>query len=232
MALAIFDLDNTLLAGDSDYLWGVFLAENDVVDRSEYESANDRFYHEYQQGRLDIHEFLSFSLKPLASNPLADLLAWRSRFLSEKIDPIITASARRKVEEHRAAGDTLMIITATNAFVTAPIAERFAIPHLIATEPEFVNGAYTGRVAGQPSFREGKVQRLAQWLDQHQADLRGRQAHADGDAQHGAEYPARIAQHPAQDHARRLVENPAQALVERAGAGKIRRGRRAHRHGG
>lgn len=173
MALAIFDLDNTLLAGDSDYLWGVFLAETGVVDRDYYERENERFYDEYRAGRLNIYEFLAFSLKPLADNTLEDLMRWRERFVADKIIPIITPPARARVEQHRAAGDTLMIITATNAFVTQPIADRFDIPHLIATEPELADGRYTGRVSGIPSFRDGKVARLHDWLANHGTDLTG-----------------------------------------------------------
>ncbi|OQX43000.1 MAG: phosphoserine phosphatase, partial [Candidatus Sedimenticola endophacoides] len=173
MALAIFDLDNTLLAGDSDYLWGVFLAEHGIVDAQWYEQENERFYREYREGRLDIHEFLRFSLKPLSEHPLERLRAWRERFLEEKIEPIILPRARELVERHRAAGDTLMIITATNAFVTAPIAQRLGIEHLIATEPERLGDRYTGRVAGTPSFQEGKVERLGSWLRASGADLNG-----------------------------------------------------------
>ncbi len=164
MALALFDLDNTLLAGDSDYLWGVFLSEKGVVDRDTYERENERFYEEYKEGRLDIMEFLTFSLRPLAENDPAQLHAWREEFLREKIDPIITEDAHLLVEMHRKRGDTLAVITATNAFVTAPIVERFGVPNLIATEPEMVEGRYTGRVRGIPCFREGKVKRLKAWL--------------------------------------------------------------------
>lgn len=173
MALAIFDLDNTLLAGDSDYLWGVFLGETGAVDRAHYERENERFFREYHEGRLDIFEFLAFSLHPLTQHPLPQLLAWREQFLAERIEPLITPASRALVERHRNAGDTLMIITATNAFVTAPIAARYGIPHLIATEPEQIDGRYTGRVVGIPSFREGKVQRLEAWLAEHGGDLAG-----------------------------------------------------------
>ncbi|MEW8014363.1 MAG: HAD family hydrolase [Candidatus Sedimenticola endophacoides] len=179
MALAIFDLDNTLLAGDSDYLWGVFLAEHRIVDARWYEQENERFYREYREGRLDIHEFLRFSLKPLSEHPLERLRAWRERFLEEKIEPIILPRARELVERHRAAGDTLMIITATNAFVTAPIAQRLGIEHLIATEPERLGDRYTGRVAGTPSFQEGKVERLGSWLRASGADLNGSSFYSD-----------------------------------------------------
>ena len=171
MALAIFDLDNTLLAGDSDYLWGVYLAETGIVDREHHERENARFYREYKAGNLDIYEFLAFSLRPLAENSPADLERWRADFVDRIIEPIITAGARAIVERHRRSGDTLMIITATNAFVTAPIAERFGIPHLIATEPERVDNRYTGRVTGVPSFREGKVTRLRTWLENNDMTL-------------------------------------------------------------
>ena len=171
MPLAIFDLDNTLLAGDSDYLWGQFLGELGIVDRASYERENERFYQEYREGRLDIMAFLAFSLKPLSEHPVEQLDAWHARFMRDKIEPLITAASERLIEEHRAAGDTLMIITATNAFVTAPIAARLRIPNLIATEPEKVGGRYTGRVFGTPSFREGKVSRLDEWLSQHRETL-------------------------------------------------------------
>mgnify|MGYP001390862231 FL=1 len=144
MALAIFDLDNTLLAGDSDYLWGLFLAEQGIVDRDYYERENERFYREYKEGRLDIHEFMRFSLRVLRDHDREALLDWRARFLAEKIEPIVPAAALALVERHRAAGDTLLIITATNAFVTAPIADRFGIPHLIASIPEEQAGGVTG----------------------------------------------------------------------------------------
>jgi len=165
VALALFDLDNTLLAGDSDYLWGVFLSEKGVVDRATYENENERFYREYKEGRLDIFEFLAFSLRPLAENDPDRLHAWREEFVSEVIDPLITEDARLLVEMHRKRGDTLVVITATNAFVTAPIVARFDIPHLIATEPERIDGRFTGRVAGVPCFREGKVKRVRSWLE-------------------------------------------------------------------
>ena len=173
MPLAIFDLDNTLLAGDSDYLWGQFLGELGVVDRISYERENERFYREYREGRLDIMAFLAFSLKPLAEHPREQLDNWHAQFMRDKIEPLITNASERLIQDHRDAGDTLMIITATNAFVTAPIATRLRIPHLIATEPEMEDGRYTGRVAGTPSFREGKVNRLQDWLDQHQETLEG-----------------------------------------------------------
>ncbi len=179
MSLAIFDLDNTLLAGDSDYLWGVFLAEQGVVDGAYYERENERFYREYREGRLDIFEFLRFSLKPLRENDPSRLRRLREQFLEEKIDPIILPAARDLIARHRSAGDTLLIITATNAFVTAPIAERFGIENLIATDPEVVDGRYTGEVAGEPSYREGKVVRLNHWLQSRGETLQGSSFYSD-----------------------------------------------------
>lgn len=179
MPIALFDLDNTLLNGDSDYLWGVFLAEKGVVDGHWYQRENERFYEAYKAGRLDIHEFLRFSLKPLSEHPPARLQQWHGEFMQRKIEPILLPAARALVEEHRARGDTLLIITATNAFVTAPIARAFGIEHLIATEPEMISGRYTGEVAGVPCFREGKVTRLNSWLQQHRQNLAGSSFYSD-----------------------------------------------------
>jgi HAD superfamily hydrolase (TIGR01490 family) len=173
MALAIFDLDNTLLAGDSDYLWGRFLVEQGIVDGEQYERENERFYADYKAGKLDIQAFMRFSLRPLRKNPPAKLNQWRARFIEQKIEPIISEQAQQLVEKHRQVGDQLLIITATNAFITSPIAKRFGIDHLIATEPEQVNGHYTGEVAGTPSFREGKVSRLNDWLDEFKQTMQG-----------------------------------------------------------
>ncbi len=153
MSLAIFDLDNTLLDGDSDYLWGQFLVERGLVDGAFYERENQRFYDQYRAGTLDIYEFLTFMLRPLASNPLAELLNWRAQFLEAKIRPILLPRAMELVKQHRTAVDTLLIITATNRFITEPIAEMLGVPNLLATEPEFVNGRYTGRPAGIPCFQ-------------------------------------------------------------------------------
>jgi HAD superfamily hydrolase (TIGR01490 family) len=164
MALAIFDLDNTLLGGDSDYLWGEFLVENNLVDSESYQLANQNFYDQYLAGTMDIFEFLAFQLKPLADNNLADLEHWRTQYLVEKIDPIILPAAQKLIAHHRQRGDTLLIITATNSFITTPIAQKLGIPHLIATEAEMINGHYTGEVAGTPSYQHGKVERLQEWL--------------------------------------------------------------------
>lgn len=171
MKLAIFDLDNTLLFGDSDHMWGQFLIEQGLVQRESYERENDRFYREYRAGTLDIFEFLRFSLRPLAENPLDALLALRHQFVLSKIQPIITPASRALLRQHREAGHTLLIITATNHFITEPIAAALGVDDLIATDPEFKGGRFTGNVAGVPSFREGKVKRLEQWMAKRGANL-------------------------------------------------------------
>ena len=164
MPLAIFDLDNTLLGGDSDYLWGRFLVEREIVDPEYYERENHRYYLEYMSGTLDIHEFLRFALAPLAENDVETLQAWRAEFFEERIRPILLPAARALLAEHRARGDFLLIITATNRFVTAPIAEALGVDAMLATEPQFRDGRYTGEVVQTPCFREGKVSRLTEWL--------------------------------------------------------------------
>jgi HAD superfamily hydrolase (TIGR01490 family) len=169
MKLVLFDLDNTLLAGDSDFEWAQFLIEQGVLDREVYEARNQSFYDQYRAGTLDIHEFLDFQLKPLSRHPRAQLDAWHREFMAQKILPIIRDSARNLVARH---ADALRaVITATNSFVTAPIAREFGIEHLIATEPEEKNGSFTGKVTGVPCFREGKVARLESWLASRGANL-------------------------------------------------------------
>ncbi|MHB1331513.1 MAG: histidinol-phosphatase [Sulfuriferula sp.] len=164
MKLVLFDLDNTLLDGDSDFEWAQFLIEQGVLDSELYEARNQAFYEQYKAGTLDIHEFLDFQLKPLARHARAQLDAWHADYMLKKILPIMTSAAKVLVERELADADLVAIITATNSFVTAPIARAFGILHLIATEPEQINGTYTGRVAGTPSFREGKIVRLHEWL--------------------------------------------------------------------
>lgn len=173
MPLAIFDLDNTLLSGDSDYLWGTYLAEIGVVDGEAYEAKNQQFYDQYKRGELDIMEFLAFSLRPLAENQPEELQAWRADFVEQKIRPLIGQPALDLVDKHRKAGDSLLVITATNSFVTRPIVDIFGIDNLIGTDPEQIDGRFTGAVAGTPSFREGKVSRLNTWLEQTGETLDG-----------------------------------------------------------
>ncbi|HHL45374.1 MAG TPA: HAD family hydrolase [Gammaproteobacteria bacterium] len=164
MALAIFDLDNTLLGGDSDYLWGEFLVEQGLVERAYYARENQRFYDEYKAGTLDIHEFMAFSLKPLTQHPVDELDALRARFIEQKITPVMLPAAKALLRKHRQQGDYLLIITATNRFVTEPIANALGVDDLLATDAEIRNGQYTGKVEGVPCFREGKVMRLEAWL--------------------------------------------------------------------
>ncbi|HEC72849.1 MAG TPA: HAD family hydrolase [Methylophaga aminisulfidivorans] len=164
MALAIFDLDNTLLHGDSDFLWGRYLCENNIVDENTYRSANEHYLAQYEQGNLDIFEFLEFVFTPLANHSFAQLQRWRAAYIDEKIKPIILPAGIDLIEKHRAKGDTLLIITATNSFLTSPIAELLNIENLIGTEPEMLNGEFTGKVSGTPSFQKGKIERLNDWL--------------------------------------------------------------------
>ena len=164
MKLALFDLDNTLLAGDSDYEWGQFLVDRGVLDREEYEAQNREYYEQYVAGTLDIHEYLGFALRPLAAHGADELERWHADFMRERIVPMIGPAARALVRRHLEAQDLCAIVTATNSFVTAPIARAFGIAHLIATEPEVADGRFTGRVAGIPCFREGKIRRVEDWL--------------------------------------------------------------------
>jgi HAD superfamily hydrolase (TIGR01490 family) len=163
--LVLFDLDNTLLAGDSDYEWAQFLIGEGILDRSIYERENDRFYEQYKAGTLDIIEFLDFQLAPLARYPRAQLDAWHARFMAEKIRPLITEKARSLVQRALEGGGVVAIVTATNSFVTGPIARELGIAHLVATEPERdAAGAFTGKVAGIPCFQAGKIERVEDWL--------------------------------------------------------------------
>lgn len=171
MALALFDLDNTLLAGDSDYLWGEFLTEQGIVDKAAYQRENQRFYEEYKRGTLDIHEFQAFSLQPMMANDYSTMLAYREQFVEQKITPIMSPASFDLIEKHRQQGDTLVVITATNSFVTQPIVSAFGIENLLATEAEVIDGKYTGRIAGIPCFQQGKVERLHEWMKLHNMNL-------------------------------------------------------------
>ncbi len=166
--LALFDLDHTLLPFDSDYEWGQFLVHLGVVDGEQYAQANDQFYADYKIGKLDIDAFLRFALKPLADNPRAQLEGWHRAFMEEKINGRLHPQAIRLVQQHLDAGDLCCVVTATNSFVTRPIVNAFGIEHLVATEPATENnqpGAnFTGGIAGIPSFKEGKITRVNDWL--------------------------------------------------------------------
>jgi HAD superfamily hydrolase (TIGR01490 family) len=172
MNLALFDLDNTLLSCDSDYEWGQFLVDRGVLEREAYEAQNAAFYEQYKAGTLDIHEFLGFALRPLAEHAPEDLDRWHAEFMAARIRPAITPQARALVRRHLDAGELCAVVTATNSFVTRPIAREFGVPHLVATEPERANGRFTGRVAGIPCFRDGKIARVDAWLAAQGSSLR------------------------------------------------------------
>ncbi|MFP5349279.1 MAG: HAD family hydrolase [Gammaproteobacteria bacterium] len=179
MSLALFDLDNTLLAGDSDHAWGEFLAAAGIVDGDAFRRENDRYYAQYQAGTLDIHEYLGFALRPLTLLDAPRLDAMHRQFMRSHILPMIAPKARALLDKHRARGDRLVIITSTNRFVTEPIAQALGVPDLLATEPERRDGRYTGAVAGVPCFREGKVTRLKQWLARERESLAGSWCYSD-----------------------------------------------------
>lgn len=172
MSLAIFDLDNTLLNGDSDHAWGEFLIEKGIVDGVFYKESNDRFYREYQLGLLDIHRYLEFALEPLTRHSKAELDALHREFMQSKVTPMRLAQADALLAEHRARGDYLLIITATNSFVTRPIAAALGVDDILATDPEFDGTRFSGRIDGTPCFREGKVTRLKAWLEHNNHSLK------------------------------------------------------------
>lgn len=163
--LALFDLDNTLLAGDSDFEWAQFLIGKGVVDPEIHAARNQQFYEQYKAGTLDIHEFLDFQLAPLARHDRTTLDAWHAEFMQRSILPIVGTGARGLVDRHLAAGDLCAIVTATNSFVTGPIARAFGIPHLVATVPAWDGRAFTGKARGTPAFQAGKIERVGAWLE-------------------------------------------------------------------
>lgn len=165
MNLAIFDLDNTLLDGDSDYNWGIYLVKKGYLDEEEYKVKNQKFFEEYQHGKLDILAFAEFQFQFLKNNTRKFLNDVRSDYIDEIIKPMVLKKAVDLVSQHKEAGDSLLIITATNSFITKPIGELFGIENLIGTDPEEHLGEFTGKVKGTPSFKEGKVTRLFDWLD-------------------------------------------------------------------
>jgi HAD superfamily hydrolase (TIGR01490 family) len=182
MTLAIFDLDNTLIGGDSDNLWGQFLCDRKLVDVTGFAQRNDLFYEDYKTGSLDIDAYLRFALGPLKGRPLNELVAWHREFMRTVIQPIMLPKAEALIAEHRAQGHTLLIITATNVFITRPIAEALGVKNLLGCEAEIVDGLYTGEPLGVPSYREGKVTRLNEWLAETGESMEG--AYFYGDSQH------------------------------------------------
>jgi HAD superfamily hydrolase (TIGR01490 family) len=165
MELVLFDLDNTLLAGDSDFEWAQYLISRGVLDKEVYEARNQEFFDQYKAGTLDIFEFLDFQLKPLARHSRAQLDAWHREFMDTRILPMMTPQSVALVNKHLDSGAIVAIVTATNSFVTGPIARAFGIPHLIATIPAQENGAFTGKPRGTPAFKAGKIERVENWLE-------------------------------------------------------------------
>lgn len=165
MNLVLFDLDNTLLAGDSDFAWAQFLIGKGVLDREVQEARNVEFFEQYKAGTLDIFEFLDFQLAPLSRHPRAQLDAWHAEFMDVSVRPMITARARELVDSHLDSGALVAVVTATNAFVTGPIVREFGIPHLVATIPAQNDGAFTGKPRGVPAFKAGKIERVDAWLE-------------------------------------------------------------------
>lgn len=196
MSLAIFDLDHTLLDGDSDHAWGEFLCERGIVDASRYRAENDRFFEQYRAGTLEMAAYLEFALAPLACHSPTQLASWHAEFMQGKVLPMIKPGARRLLDSHRHCGDRLLIITATNHFITAPIAAELGVDTLLATDPEMREGRYTGRVAGTPCFREGKVERLDTWLRETGHSLAGSHfysdSHNDLPLLEGVEHPVAV----------------------------------------
>lgn len=165
MNLVLFDLDNTLLAGDSDFAWAQFLIGKGVLDREVQEAKNVEFLEQYKAGTLDIFEFLDFQLAPLSRHPRAELDAWHAEFMDISVRPMITARARELVDSHLDSGALVAVVTATNAFVTGPIVREFGIPHLVATIPAQNDGTFTGKPRGVPAFKAGKIERVDAWLE-------------------------------------------------------------------
>ena len=179
MPVTLFDLDNTLITNDSDYLWGKFLVDEEIVNAAEYEEKNRQFFEDYEQGILDIDQYLKFSLKPLSEHPLDTLYQWRQKFVETIIKPIIATGTTRLLDEHRNNQDTLVIISATNLFITQPIADLLGVPHILSTAPEIIDGRYTGNYTGIATFKEGKVTALNEWLNARKLDLAGSTFYSD-----------------------------------------------------
>jgi len=181
MTLAIFDLDNTLIGGDSDNLWGQYLVDQNLVEATCFSEQNDQFYEDYKAGSLDIDAYLRFALGPLKGQPGEVLNSWHRGFMRSVIEPIMLPKAAALIERHKAQGHTLLIITATNVFITRPIADALGIENLLGCEAEIIDGLYTGEPIGVPSYREGKVTRLDAWLAETGESMDG--AYFYGDSQ-------------------------------------------------
>ena len=215
MTLAIFDLDHTLLDGDSDYLWGEYMVENGVVDESKYRRRNRVFYEEYQRGELDNESYLAFALEPLTRHPIEKLYAWRADYVENWIKPIIAPGAKPLLRRHREQGHELLIISATNLFITEPIASLLDVPAILSTEPEIVDGRYSGRYLGTPTYREGKVTVLRRWLADTGRNLDGSYFYSDSINDRAlleqVEYP--IAVHP-DDELKAIAESRGWEIID------------------
>ncbi len=179
MSLAIFDLDNTLIGGDSDFLWGEFIGEEGIVDANAYRKKNEYFYQQYDLGTLDIYAWLEFCLEPLTRYSMTELQELHHRFMIQKIEPILLDKAQNCINRHKERGDTVLVITASTSFVTAPIVKKYGINHLLATEPEIKGGRYTGGVSGMPCFQAGKIDKLMPWLQKNEETLTGSTFYSD-----------------------------------------------------
>jgi len=179
MSLAIFDLDNTLIGGDSDFLWGEFIGEEGIVDTNAYRKKNEYFYQQYDLGTLDIYAWLEFCLEPLTRYSMTELQELHHRFMIQKIEPILLDKAQNCINRHKERGDTVLVITASTSFVTAPIVKKYGINQMLATEPEIKAGRYTGGVSGMPCFQSGKIDKLMPWLQKNEETLTGSTFYSD-----------------------------------------------------
>lgn len=179
MALAIFDLDNTLIAGDSDHSWGEFLVDQNIVDRQLYKKMNDKFYADYESGCLDIFAYLEFSVEPLTQFSLQELDKLHQQFMRDIIEPMKLDQAKTLINNHRQAGDRILVITSTNRFIVEPICKSLGIDEIIATDLQIIDGKYTGKVDGTPTFKEGKVERFNQWLSEQNINNEGSYFYSD-----------------------------------------------------
>lgn len=179
MALAIFDLDNTLIAGDSDHSWGEFLVDQNIVDRQLYKKMNDKFYADYESGCLDIFAYLEFSVEPLTKFSLQELDILHQQFMRDIIEPMKLDQAETLINHHRQAGDRVLVITSTNRFIVEPICKSLGINEIIATDLQIIDGKYTGKVDGTPTFKEGKVERFNQWLKEQNTNNEGSYFYSD-----------------------------------------------------
>ena len=180
MSLAIFDLDNTLIGGDSDHLWGEFLCDEGIItDRQSFQKKNDYFYQQYELGLLDIYAWAEFSFEILAQHSMNELGELHHKFMIAKIEPIILDKAQNCIDNHKKNGDTVLVITASNTFVTSPIVKRYGIDHLLATEPEIKSGRYSGKISGTPCFQSGKIDNLMPWMAKNNETLEGSSFYSD-----------------------------------------------------